>query len=142
MVYFFLRYVSLLPWRQSNASSVPQVSQTGLFILAFTNALLSRCVPANVSRHCGSLWSCLEHIRTSVIPWYWCIFFTYLTIFIVHVSEHGHSHSHGHSHGDKESGPLPAPHATPAAADNMPMTPIRGRTGSYSSMYGHPAATR
>ncbi|OAX41406.1 cation efflux protein [Rhizopogon vinicolor AM-OR11-026] len=56
--------------------------------------------------------------------------------------EHGHSHSHGHSHGDKESGPLPAPHATPAAADNMPMTPIRGRTGSYSSMYGHPAATR
>ncbi|KAG1742255.1 cation efflux protein [Suillus paluster] len=56
--------------------------------------------------------------------------------------EHGHSHSHGHSHDDKESGPLPVSHTI---TDNIPMQDssiIRGRTGSYSSMYGHPAATR
>lgn len=59
--------------------------------------------------------------------------------------EHGHSHSHGHSHDDKESGPLPASQASHAITDNIPMqdsSMVRGRTGSYSSMYGHPAATR
>lgn len=125
---------------------MPRVSQTRLFILAFTNALLSRCVPATSCRHSGILRSCFEYFRTAVVPWYWCIYFIYISLCIVHVSEHGHSHSHGHSHGDKGSGPLSVSHATPAGTDNMPMqiiaAPVRGRTGSYSSMYGHPAATR
>lgn len=59
--------------------------------------------------------------------------------------EHGHSHSHGHSHGDKESGHVHAAHATLTAADNIPQDPsitVRARSVSYSSMYGHPAATR
>lgn len=57
--------------------------------------------------------------------------------------EHGHSHSHGHSHGDKESGHV---HAARTVTDNIPIqdssTTVRARTGSYSSMYGYPAATR
>lgn len=60
--------------------------------------------------------------------------------------EHGHSHSHGHSHGDKESGHAHASHATHTVTNDIPLqdssTIVRGRTGSYSSMYGHPVATR
>lgn len=73
-------------------------------------------------------------------------YFNYLAIFIIHVSEHGHSHSHGHSHGDKESGHGHASHATHTVNDDIPVqdssATVRARTGSYSSMYGHPAATR
>jgi zinc transporter 1 len=88
--------------------------------------------------------SCLEHFRTALVPWYCRIFYSYFSLFIVRVSEHGHSHSHGHSHGDKDNGPIPHSDGIPAVTDNMPMQniPVRGRTGSYSSMYGHPAATR
>lgn len=57
--------------------------------------------------------------------------------------EHGHSHSHSHSHGNKESGHV---HAMHTVTDNIPIqdssTIVRTRTGSYSSMYGYPAATR
>lgn len=60
--------------------------------------------------------------------------------------EHGHSHSHGHFHGDKESGHIHASHATHTVTNDIPLqdssTTARARTGSYSSMYGHPAATR
>ncbi|KAG2094245.1 cation efflux protein [Suillus discolor] len=60
--------------------------------------------------------------------------------------EHGHSHSHGHSHGNKEINHVHVSHATHTAIDDKPIqdssTTVRGRTGSYSSMYGHPAATR
>ncbi|KAG1864023.1 cation efflux protein [Suillus tomentosus] len=60
--------------------------------------------------------------------------------------EHGHSHSHGHSHGKKEINHVHASHATHAVVnDNHTQdssATVRGRTGSYSSMYGHPAATR
>ncbi|KAG1727800.1 cation efflux protein [Suillus lakei] len=59
--------------------------------------------------------------------------------------EHGHSHSHGHSHGDKESGHVHASHSTHTVTNDITIQdspPVRGRTGSYSSMYGHPAATR
>ncbi|KAG2046601.1 cation efflux protein [Suillus hirtellus] len=60
--------------------------------------------------------------------------------------EHGHSHSHGHSHGNKEINHVHASHATHAVVNDNPTqvssTTVRGRTGSYSSMYGHPAATR
>lgn len=60
--------------------------------------------------------------------------------------EHGHSHSHGHSHGDKESGHVHASHTTHTVTNDIPLQDssiiVRGRTGSYSSMYGHPVATR
>lgn len=65
-------------------------------------------------------------------------------LFLFH--EHGHSHSHGHSHGDKESGHVHTSHATYSVTNDIPVqdssTTVRARTGSYSSMYGHPAATR
>ncbi|KAG2147456.1 cation efflux protein [Suillus bovinus] len=60
--------------------------------------------------------------------------------------EHGHSHSHGHSHDNEKIGHVHASHSTHTIVDDAPAqdssTPVRGRTGSYSSMYGHPAATR
>lgn len=60
--------------------------------------------------------------------------------------EHGHSHSHGHSHGNKEINHVHASHATHVVVNDNPIqdssATVRGRTGSYSSMYGHPAATR
>jgi zinc transporter 1 len=73
-------------------------------------------------------------------------FVNYLTIFIIHISEHGHSHSHGHSHGDKESGHAHASHAKHTVTDDIPVqdssSTVSARAGSYSSMYGYPAATR
>ncbi|KAL6304287.1 cation efflux protein [Sparassis latifolia] len=68
-------------------------------------------------------------------------------LFLFH--EHGHSHAHPHSHG-KESVPVSKPasiHSTEDVERTPRVVPLaipepRSRTDSYSSLYGHPAATR
>ncbi|THV04871.1 cation efflux protein [Dendrothele bispora CBS 962.96] len=68
-------------------------------------------------------------------------------LFLFH--EHGHSHSHGHTHSHGQEVPSPvleSGEATPT--QKIPVRRSRSPTqslshsGSYSSLYGHPAATR
>ncbi|KAI1793916.1 cation efflux protein [Ganoderma leucocontextum] len=70
-------------------------------------------------------------------------------LFLFH--EHGHDHGHTHGkespsvskppsvHSDLQDGQI-TPRATPASP--IPRTKSRERSASYSSLYGHPAATR
>lgn len=102
--------------------------------------------------YCGLSGSCLQYRRPVPIPWY--ILLLSCLVPTDRLIDHDHSHDHAHSHPSSTSpsrskassiAPIPASDSTssPVPIGHPPSRwSGRDRSGSYSSLYGHPAATR
>lgn len=155
---FFWHSASLSSWRPSSDSLVLLVRMVTRSRGNISSSFRGRQPQACRDRRL--LWSGVQCPRSFLIPWCELLPLLFLFLSLTLCTEHGHSHSH--SHGSKPNSATPSKAASIASDEDAtlgerPTSPpqyraqsqtpqllrkTRERSESYSSLYGHPAATR